>query len=141
MITFSNKVNKLTTDRKTPDQYDFLKFNSYGVKYFTYDELNLKLDPEEHINNIKQKTNVGWEYNIFLFQRLVLTKKIETDCFIACLIDPLEYAESVVSKLWEGYIGKVAHNAAPLFDAIFIETLKGPKHGFFSRSRMEQNSF
>ena len=118
MITFgaTNKKVTLTINRRKPEEYDLMAWNTVGVQFWPY---------EPH-HKIEPSYPVGFKYHIIIYRKMVLTKKTELEGFDACLVDPLDYAESIVGNNFCGYIGKISNESMGLFANLYNEIqLKG----------------
>lgn len=132
MIIFTGLGRRLTETRKTPDQYDIMYFNRKSVMFWTYDQFFTNYGNYK-VTNVQKEFPCGWAYHVLRFQKLLLTNKMEIDNFNACLLNPLDYAESIVDLYWQGFIGKIAENSQSLFAALHdvILTTKGKIDGSF----------
>lgn len=108
LITFGSKSRQLTSDRKTPDQYDLIYWDNISCRIYDYTDAHERL----------VETQVGFWYHILLFQPK-LSKKADymfSELFTACLIDPLTYAESM-ARNYQGFIGKMSNKSQEFFDS------------------------
>lgn len=109
MIIFG-QGRKLTSCRKTPEEYDMIHWD-ISTEFEKYND---------HV--INKPYPVGWEYHIIIYRKPIKMFKVEKylEYFKACLIDPLDYAESVAGQYY-GIIGKISNRSEELFDTIYKE--------------------
>lgn len=119
MINFGNS-SKLTTDRKTPDQYDMLwwgpkrRWSEYDITAKT--EVGFTVYENDHLG---QEYPVGYVYHILTYPHY-FNKKSDDICieqYRACLINPLDYAETLAYNYY-GVIAKVSANSYHLMKDI-----------------------
>lgn len=124
MITFGNGKVKLTSDRKSPDKYDFIWWGPDDSK--TANLLNLSwVDigfSAYNNHNIETPYSVGFKYNILTYPHIYNKKSDDVciDCYKACLIDPLDYSESIAGRYY-GVIGKVSDRSDAFFYQLFLD--------------------
>jgi hypothetical protein len=110
MISFGQKI-KLTSDRKKPESYDFLwwgpknQLNQCDIGFAIYKD-----------DKINVPYPVGFEYHIMVYPKSFYVKSdaICIDTSIACLIDPLDYCETLASNYY-GVIGKCSEGSSAFF--------------------------